>query len=155
MFGVGIHQHQTALLITAGLAFNENFANKTNALLKSFGFCVSNPERSRDLLTSAYDAARNHNGKFFDIAYGTGTMTDFAKKFAALLEEAYVGAGFDAELTPALTISRTGWTDGRVNRTLFDTLESLKNYSRDYDPAIFENPNNCGFLLHEKALGLK
>jgi hypothetical protein len=146
MFGVGIHQHQTALLITAGLAFNQDFANKVDALLKSFGFCVSDPERCRDILASAYKNAREHGGKFFEIAYGTGNMQDFAKKFADLLEEAYVG-NFKDELAPALLICRTGCTDGKVNRRLFPTLEKAMDFQKSYDPAYFTNPNLCAQMV--------
>ena len=147
MFGVGIHQHQTALLITASLAFNADFARKTDALLKSFGFCVSDPAKCSKVLSAAYAAAREHGGKFFDIEYGTGNMQDFALKFADLLEEAYQGQNFSAELAPALFICRTGHTDGKVNRAMFPTLERSMDFQKSYDPGYFQDPNLCAHMI--------
>lgn len=149
MFGVGIHQHQTGFLITAGLAFFDDFAVKIDALLRRFGFSEDAPEESRILLEKSYAAARHHDGKFFNIAFGTGRMADFAKEFADLLEEGFTGRGMDDKLVPALTICRTGCTDGKINRALFPTLESALDFQKNYDPEIFENPNACAAMLFD------
>ena len=143
MFGVGIHQHQTALLVTAGLAFIDDFAARTDALLKEFGFDSTDMAGCKTLLEKSYMAAREHNGKFFDIAFGTGFMSDFAKKFGLLLEDAFRGRGLDAQLTPALSICRTGCTDAKINRMMFPTLKAAMDFQKNYDPTIFENPNLC------------
>jgi hypothetical protein len=74
MFGVGLHQHQTALLIVGALAKDDVLAQTVDGLLAAFGFDPENPEAARELLDQAYHAARNHDGQFFDIPYGTGTM---------------------------------------------------------------------------------
>jgi hypothetical protein len=147
MFGVGLHQHQTALLVTTGLAFNQDFAEKTDALLKEFGFCVSDPAQSRKNLENAYNDARQHGGKFFDIPYGKGNMADFARRFAGLLEEAFDGQGFEAELKPALAIARSGMTDGKVNRLLFPTLTEAREWQKSFDPALLEQHNEAAVTL--------
>ncbi len=152
MFGVGLHQHQTGLLITAGLAFDTKLAEKINALLMHFGFDQAQPESFKTPLEDAYKAARNHNGQFLDIPYGNGTMFEFAKEFAALLENSTYLHGFEDELSPLLTICRTGYTDSKVNALLFNTIESANMFQRNCDPAIFENPSLCAHTLFKKQL---
>jgi hypothetical protein len=141
MFGVGFHQHQSALLIVAGLAANPLFAQRTDQLLADFGFDMRDPDAARKNLDTSYKNAREHGGKFMDIAYGTGRMLDFGKAFAALLEDAYTGAGFDEELSPILQICRSGCTDAKINRLLFPTLQDALNHQRRYDDRLFDNPN--------------
>ena len=140
MFGVGIHQHQTAFLITCALAYNEDFAKKVNALLLEYGFNMEAATTSCQLVQASYREARQHDGKFFDIPFGLGIMSDFAKSFADLLEEAYNGKGFDDELTPITDICRSGCTDAKVNRLLFPTLEDIINFQKTYPDYIFDNP---------------
>ncbi len=152
MFGVGLHQAQTALLIVAGLAFDDDFAAKTDALLRSYGLCTKNAQTCINKLHQAYDNAQNHNGKFFDISYGDGLMADFAKEFGKILDESYTCKVYNAPLAPALHICETGWTDAKVNRALYHTLEDAKSYLQSYDPAIFTNPNTCAHMLHANKL---
>lgn len=141
MLGVGIHQHQTSFLVVSALAQNETFAHNIDRLLAKHGFDTRKLQQAHVHLLAAYENARHHNNKFFDIAYGTGSMADFAKEFADLIEIAYDGAGFDDELAPLLAICRSGCTDAKINRILFDTLEKTLQIQKNYDPAIFENPN--------------
>ncbi|MCB1720966.1 MAG: hypothetical protein KDI11_04350 [Alphaproteobacteria bacterium] len=152
MFGVGIHQHQTALLLTAALAFDAEFANQIDALLSNTGFDQTTPESLKAPLENAYNAARNHAGRFLNIAYGTTTMQKFASAFADLLENSEFLQTFSEELAPLLTICRTGQTDSHVNARHFMTLESALDFQRNYDPEIFENPNLCAHMLFEKKL---
>lgn len=149
MFGVGMHQHHTALLITAGLAFDENFAREVDALLMRFGLLGAS---AADELRKAYDAARHHNGAFFDIPYGNGNMADFACAFADLLEDVYSGTGHERTIQPALTIMRTGWTDARVSRSLFPTLADALAQQKSYDPAIFANTKQCAYDIYASRL---
>lgn len=149
MIGVGIHQHISALLIIAGLAFNEDFAEKTDALLANYGLNFNNPQDTHKNLQNAYSNARNHNGQFLSIPYGTGQMLDFTKAFATLLEEAYLATPLENALTPILHIARTGETDAKINRTLFNTMEKAKTFQKTYDPALFENPQTCASLLFQ------
>ncbi|MCK6419214.1 MAG: hypothetical protein L6Q57_09885 [Alphaproteobacteria bacterium] len=149
MFGVGMHQHHTALLITAALAFEENFAHKVDALLRRFGLLGAS---AAEELTRAYNAARNHAGQFFDISYGSGSMADFACAFADLLEGVYSGTGHERAIQPALTILRTGWTDARVSRALFPTLQDALAQQKSYDPAIFANTAQCAYDLYASRL---
>lgn len=152
MFGVGLHQHQTALLIVGALAGDAFLAQKVDGLLAAFGFDFDKPEAAQELLDKAYDAARNHDGKFFDVPYGTGTIREFAKQFADIIEPALDAMGFEEEMIPLLTISRSGCTDGKVNRVLFPELADILDYQKFFDPRAFENPNFCGKMLFEKDL---
>lgn len=150
--GVGIHQHQTSFIIVAGLAFHPTFGEEVDALLCKYGFDVDTLEGLYQQVGEAYQAARQHDGQFFDISYGSGTMADFAKEFADLIEP--VGADMDMieETEPMIKIMRTGCTDGKVNRSLATTLDEAIAFQRSYDPAVFDNPNMCSRDVFEKKL---
>ena len=152
MFGVGAHQHQSAFLVTSALAFNEVFAEKIDRLLASYGFDMNNAPLARKNLDTAYENARNHDGKFFDITYGSGSMADFAAEFADLIENAYTGDEFDEELAPLLTICRTGCTDAKVNRLLFPTMNDILTFQGEHDPNLLNNPNSCAYMMFEKEI---
>ena len=152
MFGVGLHQHQTGLLIMAGLAFDEEFAEAVDSLLASAGFDQTQPKSLAKPLEDAYKSARTHNDKFLEIAYGHASMFEFAKSFAELLEASKYLQSFEEELSPLLNICRTGWTDSKVNAELFSALESAQSFQREYDPNIFNNPNSCAHMVFEKEL---
>ncbi len=156
MFGVGAHQHQSAQLITAALAYNPEFAHEVDGLLASYGFDIDDGQCTSQVLERSYEAARNHAGKYMEIPYGSGVMAQFARAFADLIEKAYDGSnglgGFDEELQPLLTICRTGCTDAKVNGRLFTTLEEVLDFQRTYDAALLENPNHCAKTIFEKEL---
>lgn len=141
MIGVGIHQHASAQLIIAALAFNEEFAQKTDKLLKKYGFNPKKPEKTQENVKNAYKNALNHAGNFLNIPYGTQSMQDFAKEFAKILEAAYTDKNLQTALQPVLHICRTGLTDAKTNRMLFPNLEDAMAFQRNYDPEIFENTN--------------
>lgn len=155
MLGVGLHQHQSALLIVAALAYDENFASLTNFLLKEAGFDLSDPASLRKPLEKAYHNALHHNGRFMDIGYGSMNMNDFARKFADLMENSFILQGLEEEAAPILEICRNGWTDSKVNAHLFPTLEQVKNFMRHHDPSLFEDPNTNAYRLFHKDLGLE
>lgn len=152
MFGVGIHQHQTALILTSALAFHEEFANQVDDLLERYGFSDNDIAQMFANVQSSYKAAREHNGKFFDVAFGTGRMADFAKEFADLVEAMADDVGLDEEVQAMLTICRTGCTDGKVNRLLLPTLNDVLKFQRNYDPEIFSNPNRSACSIFEKEI---
>ena len=152
MFGVGTHQHQTAFIITTMLAFNKNFAKAVDLLIEEYGFSPYIHEQCLELVTSSYKAAREHNGKFFNIKYGNGEMAEFAKSFADLLENAIDETSFERQAQPLLKICRTGCTDAKVNRTLFPTLTDNIDYQRKYDSHIFDYSNKCAREIFEKRL---
>ncbi len=152
MIGVGIHQHISALLIVAGLAFNPLFAEKTDHLLAQYGFDWSDPDTTKTNLDNAYKAAREHGGKFLEIPYGTEQMIDFTSKFANLIEEAYLGSELEDETATITSIARTGCTDAKINRIMFDTLNKAIDFQRDYDSGIFEDTNQCAHMLFKKRL---
>ncbi len=152
MFGVGIHQHQTALLLTSALAFHDDFSANVDELLAKYGFDAQGGAEAYTLLQKGYKAAREHNGKFFDIPYGKGKMSDFAKEFAILVEAVSEEIGFEDEFQPLLTISRTGCTDAKVNCTLFPTLEDVLKFQRTYDAQVFDNHNIAARTAFSKEL---
>lgn len=152
MFGVGMHQHQTMMLTVAALAYDPAFAHGIDRLLSDFGFDQTCPEKLLKPLDIAYKNAREHNGRFLEAQYGTQSMSAFAKSFADLIETSPLMSDFESELAPLLTICRTGWTDAKVNAAMFPTLESAIDFQRNYDPEIFQNPNQCAFNLFQKEL---
>ena len=152
MLGVGLHQNQTSLLIVAALAFDNDFANKVDAILAKFGLTQTNGAALKAAVQNAYKAAQTHGGKFMDVAYGNGSMAAFAKEFASLLENSSFISEHSQEIDPFLTICRTGFTDSKVNAILFDTMDKAIEFQRDYDTKIFENPNQCAYDLFGKQL---
>ena len=152
MIGVGIHQHVSALLIIAGLAFNPLFAEKTDHLLAQSGFNWDDPHTTKSNIQNAYTNAKNHNGQFLDVAYGNIQMIDFTQKFADLIENAYLGSDLENETLPITSIARTGCTDAKINRLLFNTLDKTIEHQRHYDPIIFSDTNQCAHMLFEKPL---
>ena len=151
MIGVGIHQHVSALLIVAGLAFSDLFAETTDHLLSEFGFDWNDPEQTKMHLDRAYKNAREHGGKFLDIPFGNGAMIDFTKKFADLIEHAYDGSDITHEINPITSIARTGLSDSKINRMLFDTLDKAIDFQRNYDPAIFNDTSQCAHMIFDKT----
>ncbi len=152
MLGVGLHQHQTALLVIAALAFDEAFAFGVDTLLNEFGLTQNSGTALKPHLEAAYKAAREHNGKFMDITYGTGSMREFGQKFADLLEASSLMQSYQDELTPFLYICRTGCTDSKVNALLFDTLPKAIDFQRLYEPEIFKNASLSAGMLFEKEI---
>ncbi len=152
MIGVGMHQHQTALLVVAALAFDENFANSLDKLLTRYDLSQTDLPKLKENLVRAYKNAREHSGAFLNIGYGNAQMIDFAKEFADLLEGSSTVQGFEKELGPLLTICRTGCTDSKVNALLFNTLEKAKEFQRAHDPEIFKNPDMCARTLLQKEI---
>lgn len=150
MIGVGIHQHVSALLIVAGLAFSEEFADQTDSLLSSFGFDWNDPDTTQAHLNKAYAAAREHGGEFLDIAYGNSQMIDFTNKFASLIEQTYAGSEVEEQTGAITSIARSGLTDAKINRMLFNTLDKAIEFQRGYDPAIFEDTNKCAHMIFDK-----
>ncbi|MBI1300565.1 MAG: hypothetical protein GC137_02805 [Alphaproteobacteria bacterium] len=153
MLGVGIHQHQTSFIIVSGLAFHPTFGDEVDALLCKYGFDVETLEDLYPQVSRAYQAARQHNGEFFNIPYGKGKMAEFAKEFAKLIER--VGADMDLieETEPMIKIMETGCTDGKVNRLIAPTLEDVIAFQRNYDLDVFDNPNMSGSDVFAKMLG--
>jgi len=152
MFGVGLHQHQTALLITAALAFDNDFAESIDDLLFRYGFNISDLNDLKHVVDTSYYKAQKHNGKFLNIGYGTGQMIDFSNEFSDLISRSSLMQNYQEELAPLLTICRTGCTDSKVNALLFNTLEKAQDFQRSYDPEIFLNPNQCARTLFEKEI---
>lgn len=147
MLGVGLHQHRTSLLIVGLMANDAALGAEVDALLRSFGLDSDGGIATRQKLDAAYEAARYHDGAFFDIPYGNSTMLAFAKRFGEIFEPVLDAAGFTAEGVPLLTICRSGCTDGKVNRMVFPTMEDILDYQKHYDSSLFERENICAKIL--------
>lgn len=152
MLGVGMHQHQTAAILIAALAFDPTFAHSVDQLLNEYGFDQTQPQSLKSPLNSAYKSAREHDLNFMNISYGNGSMSEFALAFADLIEKSYFITSYDTEIAPLLGICRTGLTDSKVNAYLFNTLDKAKKFQREYDPALFENPLLSAQMVFEKEL---
>lgn len=146
MFGVGTHQHQSAFIITSALAFHEKFAAQVDELLTRYGL------DTYEAVIEAYAAAREHEGKFFDVAYGNAQMIDFAREFADLIEPVAEEMGLDDETQPILEICRSGCTDGKVNRLLCPSLDDVIAFQRGYKPSVFNNPNQCAKMMFDREI---
>ncbi len=155
MFGVGVHQHKTAHLLTSALAFHDDFAQSVDALLARYGFIDGDLRDSYDLTLNSYAAAREHNGDFFNIAYGNGTMSEFSVEFADLIETLAVDLDMEAEFAPISVICRSGCTDGKVNRLLFPELKDVLAFQKSYDDGIFDDSNKCARMIFEKEIEKK
>lgn len=149
--GVGIHQHQSALLIVAGLAFKDSFAARTDELLNAFGFDLGRPGSLKEPLDKAYEAARTHNHQFLNTRYGNGTMRNFASRFADILEDVFAGEGLDEELVPLLDICRSGLSDAHINYKMWPGLDDCLKHQKEYDDRIFENPNQNARMVFGAA----
>lgn len=152
MFGVGMHQHQSAMLIVSALAFNENFAARVDTLLSNYGFNPEEGHALEDLVSRSYKNAMHHNGHFLDIGFGNGSMQEFAREFGDLLENGYLATEFEDDLVPILAICRTGCTDTKVNTALFDTLDKVKDFQRSFNPSLFNNPRSCAYMVFDKEI---
>ena len=146
MFGVGMHQHQSAYIITSALAFDAAFASQVDELLERYDLVDFSS------VLTAYDNARNHNGAFFYVAYGNGKMADFARDFADLLEPIVEEAGLIDEAQPLLRICRSGCSDAKVNRFLFPTLKDVQAFQKSYDSSIFDDSNQCAAMVFERDI---
>ncbi len=149
MFGVGMHQHQSAFIITSALASHSDFAKSVDELLSRYGFSGDN---IYELLQKSYKNAREHGGKFFDIAYGTGIMSEFAQEFADLIENIASDIDMSQELAPVLDICRSGYTDGKVNRILFPELSDVIKFQQTYNASIFDSQNYSARMLFADKL---
>lgn len=152
MFGVGAWQHQAALLMTAGLAFDPVLAERIDRLLLHYGFDPSEPERIRQCVLNAYEAAYYHENRFFEVCYGNGNMADFALEFADIFEAAESMQPYHSALKPMLSVCRTGLVDAKVNQMLFPTLDDVKNILQTYDQSVFDNPNQCAHMMFADQL---
>ena len=152
MFGVGIHQHQSAFIITSMLAFHADFAAAVDELLARYGFGNDDLPETYNLTMHAYDYARNHGGKFFNIRYGSGSMKAFAKEFADILDRYIDDVNLRKEAQPIMTICKSGCTDGKVNRSLFPTLQDILDQQKNYDPEIFTDPSRCAHDIYSDRI---
>lgn len=149
MFGVGMHQHVTASIITGGLAFNSEYHRAVTDLLGKFGFLASQPETTKERLSDAYKNARIHNNKFFDVAYGTGTMRSFAKEFGQITQSLLTDRYLQDSMAPMLYICETGNSDAKAHHDYLCNLEMVKDQQRAHDNQDINNPALTAGLYYE------
>ena len=123
----GLHQPASTLLLTAAVVPDGKTADAFDALLKDYGF-TGNPRDDGALLETARRGAIEHNGRFMDVPFGTGTLRDFAADVAGLVE-----AHYSADKTVAPEVSKlcdvllTGECDAKAFARKYPTLQAVAN----------------------------
>lgn len=79
-----------AVLLTAALVPAGPAADAFEALCGKYGF-TGTPADMAELLETSRNAAIDHNGKFTDVAYGTGHLRDFCQWLAPIVQKHYAG----------------------------------------------------------------
>lgn len=148
MFGVGMHQHSTASLITGALAFNENYHHAITELLERYGFSAAKPAETKELLHASYKNARLHNNAYFDVGYGTGTMANFAKELGKITEAHITDKALQDRLLPLLFICETGLCDTKAHYQHLCTLDMVKGMQRHHDNIELNDPHSCAGLYY-------
>ncbi|HYD19110.1 MAG TPA: glutamate-cysteine ligase family protein [Patescibacteria group bacterium] len=118
----GLHQPASTLLLTAALIPDGATAAKFDRLLKDYGF-TGNPVADAGLLKAARKSAVEHNGRFMDVAFGTGRLRDFAADVAGLVVSHYErDRGVQAEVSKLAEVLLSGNSDAKLNVAKYPTL---------------------------------
>lgn len=92
-----------ALLLTAAVVPDGPAADAFEKLCAMYGFTGA-PAEMADLLELSRESAIEHGGRFMDVAYGTGRMTDFCLWLADIVEKNWTSApGVDAAMLADLS----------------------------------------------------
>lgn len=136
-----MHQRATATLITNFIAFDEDFYEQTQALLLEHGIDLNDLQSCKALLNNNFEQACYHKNKYHSIPFGNGkTFKDFVTPFASIIESAADRSNLSQYARPAVHIMRSGRPDWLVYREAFQTLEETKNYMRNFERYIIDNP---------------
>lgn len=118
----GFDQPAMALLMTAALVPDGKAADAFDALLKDYGF-TGNPKQDAELFLASRKAAVEHNGRFMDVPFGTGTLRDFAADVAGILVTAWDGKVPAKDMERLIDVLLTGETDAKKFASAFPRLE--------------------------------
>ncbi|MCB1532239.1 MAG: hypothetical protein KDJ35_05150 [Alphaproteobacteria bacterium] len=131
LFCTGLqHQRATSAVISCLAAYCKHFYNNINELSKDFGIDLDNLEGTKDLLNQNFENAYAHEGRYFDLPFGTRTIKEFATGFAEISQECLKRWNLDQHSGPLMHILSEGRPDWLVNRELFQTLDQQKAYMR-------------------------
>lgn len=120
----GYDQPVMAILLTAALVPDGKAADQFDALLKDYGF-TGNPKQDAELFLKSRDAAVNNGGKFMDVAFGTGSLRDFAADVAGILVNAYDGKVPATDMARLTDVLMTGNCDGKIFAEKYKTLQDV------------------------------
>lgn len=111
---MGPWQKDSFPLVAAGLAFDPDFAGKTDDLLARYGFCADGaaPENLSALYRRSVDAALAYRDE-----YGTGRLSSFLRDFGPLAREAWRrDPALSRRLAPFLRVCESGAFPGLERR---------------------------------------
>lgn len=139
----GYHQPASTLLLTAALVPDGPTASKFEDVLKRYGF-TGDPKQDADLFINSRQAAVHHGGKFMDVAFGTGSMRDFAGDVRDLVAEHFKSQGVDRQLGTLNDLLTHGTPDAKAHREKFSTLQEVTGFLQserdrqvpDFSPAV-------------------
>lgn len=117
----GVDQPVMGVLMMAALIPDGPAADAFDALLKDYGF-TGNPVNDAALFLSSRKAAVENNGKFMDVAFGTGRLRDFAADVAGILESAWDGKIPAPDRARLAEVLLTGESDAKIFAQKFPRL---------------------------------
>jgi hypothetical protein len=121
----GLHQPSSVLLLTAALIPDGKTAEAFDALLKDYGF-TGNPPQDAALLQEARRAAVDHQGKFMDIPFGTGSLREFAADVAGLVSGHYASERSVApDVAKLCDLLLSGECDAKIFAARYPTLDAV------------------------------
>jgi hypothetical protein len=123
----GLHQPFSALLLTAALVPDGQTAAAFDTLLHAYGFS-GDPRQDAPLLQASRDAAVRHQGRFMDVAFGTGNLRDFAADVAGLVSKHYAQEpAVTVEVAKLVEVLMTGESDAKRYAASYRTLDDVAN----------------------------
>lgn len=136
----GPHQPFSTLLLTAAVIPDGRTAEAFDALLKDYGF-TGNPKLDAPLLLQARKDAVEHNGRFMDVPFGTGSLRDFAADVAGLVVAHYErDKAVAPEISKLAEVLLTGESDAKRHAQNYKTLADV---TRDLQQARVAAPANA------------
>lgn len=123
----GIHQPASLILLTAAFIPGGPAAEAFEKVLKDYGFTGS-PVKDAELFVASRKAVVEHNGKFMDVPFGTGTLRDFAVDIAGIIVPLYDGKGMGPELSRLTDILLTGECDAKAFARTMPELKDVNAF---------------------------
>lgn len=142
LFCTGLqHQRHTAAVLSCLIAYCSGFYREIDRTLRDeFGIDMDDLYASKDLLTQNFENVYAHNGRYFDLPFGTKTVKDFAERFITIADGCLQAWGLKSYAKPLMHILKTGRPDWLVHRELFETLDQQKAYMSALPELVKEEP---------------
>jgi hypothetical protein len=149
----GLHQPVSTLLLTAALIPDGKTADAFDSLLKDYGF-TGHPPTDTALLRKAHHDVTYHEGKFMNVAFGTGRLRDFAADVAGLVAAHYeTEKSLSPDVSKLAEILLTGKSDAQCNS---ENYKSLADVTADLlQKAAVKTPANANRPRQGPAAGKK